>query len=318
MSLAEHAVPAQADPRFALPPGMHVIERGWLSSNNIVLVGRHEAALVDSGYLTHAPQTLALVQHVLAGRKLDHIVNTHIHSDHCGGNAHLQHEYGCRISIAEAESEKVAQWDETRLSFREVGQQCAPFRVSATLQPGDELELGDLLWQVLAAPGHDPHSLMLYCPSEQILLSADALWENGFGVVFPELNGESGFAEAKATLNLIQSLPLRLVVPGHGAPFTDAATAVARAQSRLAWLREQPLRHAQYALKVVLKFLLIERQSIALDQIPALLQGVPLLARTNARFWSLPVAELADWVISQLVKTGAAKIDGTQLVNTHP
>jgi hypothetical protein len=29
-----------------------------------------------------------------------------------------------------------------------------------------------------------------------LLLSADALWENGFGVIFPELDGESGFAEA--------------------------------------------------------------------------------------------------------------------------
>lgn len=294
---------------------MHVLERGWLSSNNIVLLGRHETAIVDSGYLTHAPQTLDLVQHVLAGRKLDRIVNTHIHSDHCGGNARLQHEYGCRISIASAERDKVDEWDETRLSYREVGQQCAPFRVTDSLLPGDELPLGDLTWQVLAAPGHDPHSLMLYCPAEQILLSADALWENGFGVVFPELDGASGFAEAQATLDLIASLPLRLVIPGHGAPFTDAAAAIGRARARLAWLREQPLRHAQYALKVMLKFLLIERQRMPRNQIVALMQSVPLFDRTNSRFWQIPAPELADWVIAQLVKTGAARIEGGELVN---
>ncbi len=43
-----------------LPAGMQVFERGWLSSNNILFIGEQQAALVDSGYLTHAPQTLAL------------------------------------------------------------------------------------------------------------------------------------------------------------------------------------------------------------------------------------------------------------------
>ena len=41
---------------------------------------------------------------------------------------------------------------------------------------------------------------MLYCAEERVLISADALWENGFGVIFPELEGESGFAEEQAVL----------------------------------------------------------------------------------------------------------------------
>jgi glyoxylase-like metal-dependent hydrolase (beta-lactamase superfamily II) len=316
-SQSDHSGTQSADTgvRFALPPGMHIVERGWLSSNNIVFLGQHDTAMVDTGYLTHAPQTLQLVQHVLAGRRLDHIVNTHIHSDHCGGNALLQQEYGCRISIAAAEADKVAQWDEARLSYRQVGQQCAPFQFTDTLEPGDELQLGDMAWQVLGAPGHDPHSLMLYCPAQQILISADALWENGFGVVFPELDAESGFAEAAATLDLIHSLPLRLVIPGHGAAFTDAAAALARARTRLAWMREQPLRHAQYAVKALLKFLLIERQKMALDQIPALMAAVPLLQRANRRFWQIPASELAEWTVAQLVKSGAARLNGGDLVN---
>jgi glyoxylase-like metal-dependent hydrolase (beta-lactamase superfamily II) len=50
----------------ALPPSMRVFERGWLSSNNILFIGRGGTALVDSGYVTHAPQTLALVRLALA------------------------------------------------------------------------------------------------------------------------------------------------------------------------------------------------------------------------------------------------------------
>ena len=44
-----------------LRPGMRVLERGWLSSNNVLFIGSRSTALVDSGYATHAAQTVALV-----------------------------------------------------------------------------------------------------------------------------------------------------------------------------------------------------------------------------------------------------------------
>src|SRR5207245_4781586 len=94
-----------------LPPTMRILERGWLSSNNILFLGREQTALVDSGYATHAPQTLALVRQGLQGRRLDRLINTHLHSDHCGGNAALQAEYACRTTIPAAEAAKVRDWD---------------------------------------------------------------------------------------------------------------------------------------------------------------------------------------------------------------
>src|SRR5690606_22651572 len=89
---------AQMNPQ-TLPPTMHVLERGWLSSNNILFTGRSGAALVDSGYATQAPQTVALVASLLKGRPLDLLINTHLHSDHCGGNAALRQTWGCRTLI---------------------------------------------------------------------------------------------------------------------------------------------------------------------------------------------------------------------------
>ena len=76
-----------------LPTGLHVLERGWLSSNNIVFSDGAQTVMVDSGYCTHAAQTLALVEDILGERPLDLLVNTHLHSDHCGGNAALQNRY---------------------------------------------------------------------------------------------------------------------------------------------------------------------------------------------------------------------------------
>ena len=260
-----------------LPATMQVFERGWLSSNNILFTGP-DTALVDSGYVAHAPQTLALVRHALGGRPLARLLNTHLHSDHCGGNATLQAEYGCHTAIPAAEAAKVAAWDEDLLSYRATGQQCARFRFDDVLAPGDALELGGMRWQVLAAPGHDPHALLLFCPDERILVSGDALWENGFGVIFPELAGEPGFDEARATLDLIGTLDARLVVPGHGRMFTDLPGALARAYSRLDYLAADPRRNAENAVKVLVKFLLLERQRFALVSLPRLLASIPVVA----------------------------------------
>jgi glyoxylase-like metal-dependent hydrolase (beta-lactamase superfamily II) len=300
---------------LALPPTMRVFERGWLSSNNILFAGRDETALVDSGYVIHAPQTLALVAHGLQGRRLDRLINTHLHSDHCGGNAALQQQYGCRTTIPESEADKVRVWDEDALSYAATGQQCARFSFDDTLQPGDTLMLGDLEWQALAAPGHDPHSLILYCPVERILISADALWQNGFGVIFPELDGESGFAEVRATLELIATLDIRLVIPGHGAPFTDARKALASAFSRIDYLAAEPARNAQNAVKVLLKFLLLERQRMPLAEVPRLLAEIRLFGEANRRYLRKTEAELAQWAVAQLLRAGAAAVEGEMLVN---
>lgn len=298
-----------------MPPTMQVLERGWLSSNNILFLGRDQTALVDSGYATHAPQTLALVAHGLQGRRLDRLVNTHLHSDHCGGNAALQKEYGCRTTIPVAEAAAVRAWDTAALSYAATGQQCERFTFDDTLAPGDRLLLGDLEWQALGAPGHDPHSLILYCAAERILISADALWQHGFGVVFPELDGDSGFAEVRATLELIASLEIRLVIPGHGAPFTEVQTALATAFSRLDYLAADPARNAQNAIKVMLKFLLLERQQLPLAEVPRLLTQIRLFAEANRRYLQQSEAELAQWAVAQLVRAGAATVDGELLRN---
>jgi glyoxylase-like metal-dependent hydrolase (beta-lactamase superfamily II) len=292
-----------------LPPSMRVFERGWLSSNNVLFTG-DQPALVDSGYVTHSAQTLALVRHALGAQPLALLVNTHLHSDHCGGNAALQAAYGCRTVIPAAEADKVARWDEDALSYKVTGQQCARFGFDALLAPGGSLELGGLRWQALGAPGHDPHAVLLYCASEGILISGDALWENGFGVIFPELAGEPGFDEQRATLDLIATLDVRLVVPGHGALFTDVGSALARARARVDYLSADPRRNAENAVKVMLKFLLLERQSIALDSIAALMAAIPLVEQVRVAYFGLDHAELAQWAVEALVRAGAARAEG--------
>ena len=74
---------------------------------------------------------------------------------------------------------------------------------------------------------------------------ADDLWQRGFGVVFPELEGESAFDDVGRVLDLIESLDARWAIPGHGAPFSDLAAALAFARERLNVFRADPQRHAR-------------------------------------------------------------------------
>lgn len=308
--------------QIPLPPGVRVFERGWLSSNNVLLQPvagcDGPTALVDSGYATHADQTLALVDHALQGAPLDQLLNTHLHSDHCGGNAALQQRYpGLRTAIPPGHAREVRDWDLGALSYSPTGQQCPRFGFDTTLQPGSALPLGAALWQVHAAPGHDQHAVVLFEPVTRTLVSADALWHNGFGVVFPELDGAAAFDEVAATLDLIEALDPAVVIPGHGSVFDDVAPALARARRRLDSFVSAPLKHAHYAAKVLLKFKLLELQQIPEAALLAWARDTPYFVSLHAGYFADRGA-LGDWLTSlvdELLRAQAATRDGALLLN---
>ncbi len=303
--------------QYTLPPGIEIFERGWLSANNIFLYGEEDVSLVDSGYCTHQNLTLNLVNNALQKntlKTLHKVVNTHLHSDHCGGNAALSKDYQCEIYIPAAEDLAVKNWDEELLSYKNLGQECPRFKHQGLLIPGEKLLLGPYWWQILAAPGHDPHSIMLYQADHGILISADALWEEGFGVIFPELWGDSGFEEVAQTLDLIESLPIEFVIPGHGKPFTDVASALGIARSRLDYLSSDSARNARHGAKVLLKYKLLEWRSQEMDLVNHWISNTPILTGI-AKELHMSLAELAGWLPQALAKTGVARIENGYLVN---
>lgn len=294
-----------------LPARLQVLERGWLSANNVLFTGREASAVVDTGYVTHSRQTVALIEGALAGRTLDLVLNTHLHSDHCGGNSALQRRYpGVRTLIPPGEAAAIQAWDEEALSFRATGQSCEAFRFDGLLQPDSLISLGDLPWEIHAAKGHDSHSIILFEPGSKTLISADALWENGFGVVFPELLGEPSFDEVAATLDAIEALAPLHVIPGHGSIFHDAPGALRKARTRLDGFQRNPAKHARHALKVLLKFKLLELQRVSRFDWNAWLVATPYFETIRSRFFSVStLQELADEILAELVAVDAAAVD---------
>ena len=296
---------------------IHFFERGWLSSNNILLTDNQQSVLIDTGYWTHAEQTQALLQQVIGNKPLTRIVNTHLHSDHCGGNAHLQAKYPqVQTSVPPGHANHVFDWDPAALTYTPTGQHCPKFVANSVITPGDVFAVAHREWQALAAPGHDPNSIILFCASESLLISADALWENGFGVVFPELEGIHAFQEVADTLDLIESLQVATILPGHGKPFTDVDAALARARSKLAMYQADPEKHALYAAKVLLKFKLLEFQQVELNAFTTWAQSSSYLNDLHqqyAKHMSFP-----NWMVTlcdSLIKSGAAQRDGTLISN---
>lgn len=302
-----------------LPPGVTVFERGWLSSNNVLLTGRADepAVLIDSGYCTHGAQTLALLRHALGSRPLQTVINTHLHSDHCGGNALLQRRLGASVCIPPGEAEAAAAWDMRRLSYQATGQSCERFRVDAVLEPGSALAIADRTWQVLAAPGHDPHSIVLFSEADGLLVSADALWENGFGVVFPEIEGEQAFDDVQRTLDLIARLNVRVVIPGHGSPFCQIDEALERAYRRLQTFKAEPERHGWYAGKALTKFHLLEVQQEPLLRLLQWLQETRYFRIIRQRYFShLDHAQWSLRLVEELKKANALDIRNGMVFNT--
>lgn len=300
-----------------LPPTLRVVQRGWLSANALLADDGDAVAIVDTGYHTHAAQTVALVEQWAVGRPLTRIFNTHLHSDHVGGNAALQGRWPqARIAIPPGESAAVSAWNEEALTYRATGQHCPRFAWDALIEPGARLDLGGVAWEVLGAPGHDPHMVMLYAPAEGVLVSADALWEHGFGAIFPEIEGESGFAEQRAALALVAQVRPRAVIPGHGAPFADVGAALARAHARLAALEADPARNARQVLKALLMFWLLEVRAASLAQAVEHFGTARWFRTVHARYFGAASFEaMIARTARELQESGAAHFDGETLAH---
>ena len=292
----------------SLPATVRAIVRGWLNSNSIVLRAPGENVLVDSGYCTHREQTLELVAGPagLEGEPLERLVNTHCHSDHMGGNAAMASAYGCRITIPEGEVKHVVPWTPQSVWMEQFDQRADPFHFDDTLAAGDTFEGGGFTWQAHAAPGHDMDALMFFEPSHGLLISGDALWEDGLGFVWPVESGPNPWiAAARSALDTIEKLRPAIVIPGHGKPFAGVDSALGRARSRLDALERDPVRNARHVVKVMFVFALLDKGAMPAADVASYVGRVACYRDMSRRFLNLDDAALAEWLVDDLVRAGA-------------
>ncbi|MEO6580667.1 MAG: hydroxyacylglutathione hydrolase [Sphingomicrobium sp.] len=141
-------------------------------SDNYIWMMRDPAsgsvAVVDPG---QAEPVLAAAKE--NGWNIDHILNTHWHPDHTGGNAALKNATGAKIT-APAEAEKVSTID----------------RVVAE---GDRVGVGEMEAIVWDIPAHTAGHIAFYFEREKMIFVGDTLFAMGCGRLF-EGNAEQMFA----------------------------------------------------------------------------------------------------------------------------
>jgi glyoxylase-like metal-dependent hydrolase (beta-lactamase superfamily II) len=218
------------------------------------------------------------------------------------------------VAVPAAEAPLVERWDGKALLYDYCDQQIERFAVDHLLPANTTHVWGDLEWQALAAPGHDMGALVFYNAEHRILISGDALWEHGFGFVMPPEVDPEALPATRATIEMLATLDVRLVIPGHGEPFTDVGAALERARTRIAAFEADSLRVARHALKVNLMFALLDQQRMPLDGMPAYVARIGLYRDFNALFFRLPPARLAELLMGELEKAGAAKREAGWLV----
>ena len=302
-----------------LPASVRVLVRGWLNCNQVVLLDEASGhVLVDTGYGTHAGETLRRIASAagLDGAPLARLVNTHCHADHIGGNAAVIERYGCRVTIPAGEAAAVDDWSRQEHWNGYVDQEARRFAYDDTIAPGGSFGGGGLEWQAHAAPGHDMDALVYFEPRHRLLLSGDALWSNGLGFVWP-YEGRNPFVEAAlATLDEIERLAPRVVVPGHGEPFEDVAAALERARSRLRAFGADPRKTARHMVKVMFVFSLLHRGSMESAGVDAYVGEVPCYADINARFLGEELGTLGSRLVAGLARSGVVRIEGGRVFPT--
>ncbi len=185
------------------------------------------------------------------------ILITHAHVDHYGLAASLAREAGAEVwthpwnvPLLSEDPEAKARRD---AFYAEVYQKAAvpvevqrqiqalyrgfrhfaePVEVHHTVDEGDSVLLGDEVWQVLHLPGHSGGLIGLWQPQRQVLLSSDHLLRDITSNPLLEPPLEEGQARRKSLQEYLASLrrtlemDVRLALPGHGEPVTDAASLI--------------------------------------------------------------------------------------------
>jgi hydroxyacylglutathione hydrolase len=137
------------------------------------------------------------------GWKLTHILNTHHHFDHAGGNEALKAQWGCQVIGAANDAERIP-------------------GIDRQVVDGEVFELGSASVHVLEVPGHTSGHIAYHFADDKVAFVGDTLFALGCGRMF------EGTAEQMwGSLEKLMALPDEtLVYCAHEYTQANAAFAI--------------------------------------------------------------------------------------------
>jgi len=211
-----------------LTPHIARVELMNATRTNIYLVrGPDGDTLVDPGPVGTAPLLLALDRR--GDFRLARVVLTHAHPAHAGSAARVARGTGVRVFVHADDAPFLDGTREPLLPSGRRGQLMAALgRVVELCPPVYRLEslppaIAGL--RVIRTPGHTPGHVCLFHEADGALIAGDALVVDGGAPALPDDTLSHDPAQARAALGALRGLPIRHLLPGHGAPLLDDAAA---------------------------------------------------------------------------------------------
>jgi len=238
------------------------IQRGYLNGNHFVYRSEHPI-LIDTGYVADfhiAEETIASLGADLRSTAL--IVSTHSHCDHIGGNKIVQERSSCDIAMHKMGKYFMDTRDDWSTWWRYYSQEAAFFDCTRALEDGDVILVGPHAFEVIYTPGHASDGIVLYNRKEKVLISSDTLWEDDMAVITVRVEGSRACFSLLESLKKLERLDVKMVYPGHGRPFTDTASALAKTRKRLAGYLSDRRKVGNDLLKKITVYTLLMKKSV--------------------------------------------------------
>lgn len=247
-----------------LPPEFTFIERGWLNCNSTLVHAGDAPAIIDTGHVSCAAQTVERVRKAgIEPEQLGRIVLTHAHSDHHGANRALKNLSGAPVLMGALTAEWFAR-DERRLTwFDQLSQEADIVPADMTVADGDTVEFGGLVFEVVSLPGHGPDTVGYFQPDTKVMICADSMWQNDTGMLHPQIHGWEIIEHAEYALGQLRQLDIAVAIPGHGGLITDVPDNIDTALQRLESFRQTPAKLAWHIIRRFYVYGVLRYQPIA-------------------------------------------------------
>lgn len=171
-----------------------------LEGTNQYLLGRDEITIIDCALPSSENIDGILGQvEAMGGKKIEKILLTHIHRDHCGGAIALKKRCGAKLGISGVRAGYLGGED-------------------FTYTEGDTIDYDGGELTVVHTPGHESGHCCFYEPSDQHLFTGDHILGRGTTVI-PAPDGD--MALYIQSLEKLLKLKLSRLLPGHGPVVED-------------------------------------------------------------------------------------------------